>query len=86
MVGATNKEIARHLKISEKTVKYYMTQIMQKLEVQNRLQVVVAAQERLVRKKAGAGERLAAALSSGRLPGGGRALPAAPRAERAQLR
>ncbi len=40
-IGATNKEIARTLKISEKTVKYYMTSIMQKLQVRNRVEAVV---------------------------------------------
>ncbi|MGK8233057.1 LuxR C-terminal-related transcriptional regulator [Roseovarius sp. MS2] len=48
MAGASNKTIATHLKISEKTVKYYMSQIMQKFSVQSRLQVVVAAQSHLV--------------------------------------
>ena len=45
-VGATNKEIARTLKISEKTVKYYMTNIMQKLQVRNRVEAVVAIRDR----------------------------------------
>lgn len=45
MAGASNKAIAEHLNISEKTVKYYMSQIMQKFSVQSRLQVVVAANE-----------------------------------------
>ena len=36
--GATNKEIARTLNISEKTVKHYMTTIMQKLNVRNRVE------------------------------------------------
>jgi two-component system, NarL family, nitrate/nitrite response regulator NarL len=40
-VGATNKEIARTFSISEKTVKYYMTSIMQKLQVRNRVEAVV---------------------------------------------
>lgn len=43
--GASNKEIADQLKLSEKTVKYYMTQIMQKFNVNNRLSVVIAAQK-----------------------------------------
>jgi DNA-binding NarL/FixJ family response regulator len=36
--GSTNKEIARDLKITEKTVKHYMTTIMQKLQVRNRVE------------------------------------------------
>ena len=42
--GKTNKEIAIALKISEKTVKNYMTILMQKLNARNRLEVVIAAQ------------------------------------------
>ena len=42
--GKTNKEIAVALKISEKTVKNYMTILMQKLHARNRLEVVIAAQ------------------------------------------
>ena len=41
----TNKEIAIVLKISEKTVKHYMTILMQKLHARNRLEVVIAAQK-----------------------------------------
>jgi DNA-binding NarL/FixJ family response regulator len=44
--GSTNKEIARGLDISEKTVKYYMTNIMQKLNVRNRVEAVVVARQR----------------------------------------
>ena len=40
----TNREIAQNLAISEKTVKHYMTIIMQKLHARNRLEVVIAAQ------------------------------------------
>ncbi len=43
--GKTNKEIAISLKISEKTVKNYMTILMQKLHARNRLEVVIAAQK-----------------------------------------
>jgi DNA-binding NarL/FixJ family response regulator len=43
--GRTNKEIASGLGISEKTVKHYMTVLMQKLQVRNRLEVVIAAQK-----------------------------------------
>lgn len=43
--GQTNKEIAAVLKISDKTVKHYMTILMQKLHARNRLEVVIAAQK-----------------------------------------
>jgi DNA-binding NarL/FixJ family response regulator len=45
MNGRTNKEIAISIKISEKTVKHYMTALMQKLQVRNRVEVVIAAQK-----------------------------------------
>lgn len=45
LLGRTNKEIAQRLKISEKTVKHYMTVLMQKLQARNRVEVVLAAQE-----------------------------------------
>ena len=45
MSGKTNKEIAIAIKISEKTVKHYMTALMQKLQVRNRVEVVIAAQK-----------------------------------------
>jgi two-component system nitrate/nitrite response regulator NarL len=41
--GLTNKEVARALKLSEKTVKYYMTNIMQKLHARNRTEAVLIA-------------------------------------------
>ena len=47
--GRTNKEIARALNISEKTVKHYMTNIMHKLQVRNRVEAAL-----MVRKKGGA--------------------------------
>jgi len=43
--GKTNKEIAASLRISEKTVKHYMTILMQKLHVRNRVEAVIAAQK-----------------------------------------
>jgi DNA-binding NarL/FixJ family response regulator len=43
--GGTNKQIALALKISEKTVKHYMTVLMQKLNASNRVEVVIAAQK-----------------------------------------
>jgi len=41
--GLTNKEIARQLNVSEKTVKHHMTNIMQKLQVRNRVEVALVA-------------------------------------------
>jgi len=45
-IGQTNKEIAIHLNISEKTVKHYMTTIMHKLQVRNRVEAAVKARQR----------------------------------------
>ncbi len=45
--GLTNKEIARELTLSEKTVKHYMTIIMQKLQVRNRVEAVIQGQRKL---------------------------------------
>lgn len=44
--GRTNKEIARNLGISEKTVKHYMTNIMEKLQVRNRVEAALAMRGR----------------------------------------
>lgn len=44
--GLTNKEIARGLNLREKTVKHYMTNIMQKLNVRNRLEAALMGQKR----------------------------------------
>lgn len=43
--GKTNKQIAAELHISDKTVKHYMTLLMQKLNVRNRVEAVLAAQQ-----------------------------------------
>jgi two-component system, NarL family, nitrate/nitrite response regulator NarL len=43
--GLTNKEIALNFSLSEKTVKHYMTSVMQKLQVRNRVQAVLALQK-----------------------------------------
>lgn len=44
--GLTNKEIATKLHLSEKTVKHYMANIMQKVQARNRVEVALMAQER----------------------------------------
>jgi two-component system, NarL family, nitrate/nitrite response regulator NarL len=44
--GLTNKEIAKDFDLSEKTVKHYMTNIMQKLHARNRVEAVLALQRR----------------------------------------
>jgi DNA-binding NarL/FixJ family response regulator len=43
--GHSNKEIARTLDISERTVKNHVTSIMRKFKAQNRTQVVIMAQQ-----------------------------------------
>ena len=43
----SNKEIARTLNLTEKTVKHYMTNLMNKLKVRNRVEVVIAARTML---------------------------------------
>jgi DNA-binding NarL/FixJ family response regulator len=43
--GMSNKEIARALQLTEKTVKHYMTNLMNKLKVKSRLEVVLAARK-----------------------------------------
>lgn len=45
-VGQTNKEIAIRLNIGEKTVKHYMTNIMHKLQVRNRVEAAIKAKAR----------------------------------------
>ena len=42
--GKRNREIASALSLSEKTVKGYMTLLMQKLHARNRLEAVIAVQ------------------------------------------
>jgi DNA-binding NarL/FixJ family response regulator len=44
--GLTNKEIARKLLLSEKTIKNCMTHIMQKLKVRNRVEAVLVVQNK----------------------------------------
>ena len=42
-LGRTNKEIARSLKLTEKTVKHCLTKVFQKLQVRNRVEAVLIA-------------------------------------------
>lgn len=44
--GTSNKEIGQKLFLTEKTVKHYVTNILQKLHVQNRVQAALLAQEK----------------------------------------
>jgi len=42
--GFSNKEIARELDLKEKTVKHYVTNILQKLQLRNRVEVAILSQ------------------------------------------
>ncbi|MCU9848858.1 response regulator transcription factor [Defluviimonas sp. WL0024] len=44
--GKSNKEVGRELDLQEKTVKHYMTSILQKLHVRNRVEAAVMARDR----------------------------------------
>jgi two-component system, NarL family, nitrate/nitrite response regulator NarL len=44
-VGTSNKEIGLQLHLTEKTIKHYVTNIMQKLQVHNRVQAALMAQK-----------------------------------------
>ena len=44
--GLSNKEIGKELKITEKTVKHYVTNVLQKLQVRNRVEAALLAQKR----------------------------------------
>jgi two-component system, NarL family, nitrate/nitrite response regulator NarL len=45
--GKSNKEVGRVLDLQEKTVKHYMTSILQKLQVRNRVEAAVLARDHL---------------------------------------
>ena len=45
--GKSNKEVGRVLDLQEKTVKHYMTSILQKLQVRNRVEAAMLAREHL---------------------------------------
>ena len=44
-MGLSNKEIGAQLYLSEKTIKHYMTNILQKLQVHNRVEAALLAQK-----------------------------------------
>ena len=44
--GMSNKEVGRALNLQEKTIKHYMTNILQKLQVRNRVEAALLARER----------------------------------------
>lgn len=44
--GLSNKEVGRELNIQEKTVKHYMTNILQKLHVRNRVEAALMARDK----------------------------------------
>jgi DNA-binding NarL/FixJ family response regulator len=47
--GLTNREIGDRLHLAEKTVKHYMTNVLQKLQVRTRVEAALLAQERRLR-------------------------------------
>ncbi|WP_027481363.1 LuxR C-terminal-related transcriptional regulator [Deinococcus pimensis] len=49
--GHSNKEIARDLGLTEKTVKHYMTSVLQKLQVRNRVEAALLAQRERRRER-----------------------------------
>ena len=49
--GLTNKEIAAKIFLSEKTVKHYMTNILQKLQVKNRVEAALLIQRNNFQKQ-----------------------------------
>ena len=47
--GLSNKEIGRELGLQEKTVKHYVTNILQKLQVRNRVEAAIIARDRFAK-------------------------------------
>jgi DNA-binding NarL/FixJ family response regulator len=43
--GLTNREIGDHLHLAEKTIKHYMTSVLQKLQVRSRVEAALLARE-----------------------------------------
>lgn len=55
--GETNREIANALSLSEKTVKYYVTGVLAKLNVRNRVEAAIVARDALSHRDRAAEER-----------------------------
>jgi DNA-binding NarL/FixJ family response regulator len=45
--GQSNREIGENIGLTEKTIKHYMTNILQKLHARNRVEAAVIGKERL---------------------------------------
>jgi two-component system, NarL family, nitrate/nitrite response regulator NarL len=54
--GLSNKEIGRRLDLSDKTVKHYMTALLEKLDARNRVEAAVMGQGRASRRDVAKGE------------------------------
>ncbi len=50
--GLTNKEIGEQIHLSEKTIKHYMTNILQKLQVRSRVEAALIAQREMFKEDA----------------------------------
>ena len=55
--GETNREIANALSLSEKTVKYYVTGVLAKLSVRNRVEAAIVARDALSLRDRDGGDR-----------------------------
>ncbi len=49
--GLTNREIGERIHLAEKTIKYYMTNILQKLHVRSRVEAALLAQRRRLQNR-----------------------------------
>ncbi len=49
--GLSNREIGEQLHLAEKTVKHYMTNVLEKLEVGSRVQAALLAQKRMLEQE-----------------------------------